>query len=501
MSNLKIEEERRYTWIDSFGDIYRFYQHPLAKACSFILIQETCERLAYFGIQSTIKSLLRKNYGFDDVQAGSFVGVFSGLTYLFTLLSAVIADTYFGAYLTILVFSVIYMFGLVLICVAAISFIDQLWLVYFSLWLLLAMGAGGIKSCVTVLGGQQYSPIEQKDEMAQFFTFFYASTSLGALLGGVLVPIVAQLTDSYTIAYVMQAVFFGATTLIFIYGSRRYVLVKPHGSAFVKIFKVIATSIRRLSIKKCRISNGGHHEDQFIDDAQCVFTLVPVFVLMIPFGVCETQVFIGYETQGTMMRSHFFNYPMAHEMMINLIPISIIIGSSILDKLIFPFLKRKNWIPTVMVKFAIGFVFACISNFCAIAVWYAIRASPPNSVSIWWQVPQTSAVAIGGIFIYSTCYEIAFSKSPESLKSVSTAFFLVSFALSGFISAGYVQLTQSWIENNQWQYYFGVLAVISVIGGIVSGLGNNKMEQAFKRNETLAQNRELSVVDKSELSF
>ena len=488
MSNMKIDEERPYSWIDSFGDTYRYYQYPLAKACLFILIQETCERLAYYGIQSTIKSLLRNNYGFNDTEAGSFVGVFAGLTYVFTLLSAIIADTYLGAYMTILVFSVVYMFGLLSICIAAISFINQLWLVYVAIWFLLALGAGGIKSCVSVLGGQQYSPIDHKEEMTHFFSMFYACICLGALVGGISLSIVVQVTGSYTIAYVIPAVMFGMASLVLIYESGRYVKMKPHGSAVIKIFKVIVASIRHMSMKKCRISNGGHHEDHFIDDAQCLFTLLPVFALMIPFGVCYNQIFIGFETQSTMMKSTIFGYPMASEMMLNVSPLSVITGSILFDNLVFPFLRRKNMMPTVLWKFAIGFIFACLSNLCAIGLWYAIRAAPPNSVSIWWQVPQTSFTAIGELFIFSTCYEVAFSKSPEALKSVATAFYLVCYAISGFISAGYVQATQGWTDNDMWEYYFGTLAAMTGVCAIVSILSNKHFEKVFQRGEAHATN-------------
>ena len=481
MSSVKLEEERPYTWIDSFGDTYRYYQYPLLKVCSFILIQETCERLAYYGIQATIKSLLRNNYGFTDTQAGSFVGMFGGLTYVFALCSAVIADTYLGAYLTILIFSVIYMTGLVMICIAAVSFIDQLWMVYVSLWFLLAVGAGGIKSCVSVLGGQQYSPVDHKDKITQFFTLFYAAINLGALIGGIAVPQVAKYADSYAIAYTIPAIAFGLATVVLMYGSPRYVRMKPQGSAVLKIFKVVGSAIGHLSLKKCRKSNGGHHEDHFIDDAQCLFTLLPVFALVVPFGMCYNQIFIGFETQSTMMLSTIFGHPMAHEMIVNVAPISVITGSIIVDRFLFPFLRRKNMMPSVLHRFCVGFILACIGNLCAMGVWFAIRSAPINSLSIWWQVPQVSTIAIGEIFVFSTSYEVAFSKSPEPMKSVAAAFNLLCFAFSGFISAGYVQATHTWSVNNQWEYYFGVLAAMCAFFATVCLFTNKYFENVFER--------------------
>ena len=88
------------------------------------------------------------------------------------MISAVIADTWLGSFLTILVFSGFYVAGLALLSVAAYPGVSQEWMVYASLFGFIALGAGGIKSCVNILGGAQYHPELHVEEITRFFNLF-----------------------------------------------------------------------------------------------------------------------------------------------------------------------------------------------------------------------------------------------------------------------------------------------------------------------------------------
>ena len=483
MSDSKLELERPYSWTDSMGNTYRYYKNPLFKACSFILIQETCERLAFYGINPTIKSFTRDNYGFTENDAGTFVAMFSGLIYIFSLVSAILADTVLGTYNTILIFSAVYMGGLALLVVSAITFIDQLWMVYIALWVLLAVGAGGIKSCVSVLGGQQYCPDQPKEHITTFFTLFYASINVGALIGGIAVPITAKEADSYAVAYMLPAIAFAAATVVLVLGSKRYVKMKPQGSTVLEIFKVIGSGASHMSIDKCRKSQGGKYDDHFIDDAKSLFTLLPLFGLVIPFNVCYTQIFTGFETQSLKMNTSLFGWDMPHELMVNVDPISVILGSLFVDKFLFPYLRSKNMMPTILYRFVIGFICGLISNICAMGLEFVVMDSADKTVSIWWQIPQFAFIAFGEIFIISTSYEVAFSKSPEALKTVASAFNLVGFAIAGFIAAALIKSCKGWTDYGHCDYYYAVLAAMSGFFAFVSFFSNSYFEKVFARAE------------------
>jgi solute carrier family 15 oligopeptide transporter 1 len=58
--------------------------------------------------------------------------------------------------------------------------------------LLVSLGAGGIKACVSAHGGDQYLKNQQK-AITLFFTLFYTAINLGALISGYLTPILKDI--------------------------------------------------------------------------------------------------------------------------------------------------------------------------------------------------------------------------------------------------------------------------------------------------------------------
>lgn len=71
---------------------------------------EFCERLAFYGLATNLVIYLQTVMGADPASAATNLMVFEGTCYLTPLLGAWLADSLWGRYKTILVFSVIYMF-------------------------------------------------------------------------------------------------------------------------------------------------------------------------------------------------------------------------------------------------------------------------------------------------------------------------------------------------------------------------------------------------------
>ncbi|XP_062216284.1 protein NRT1/ PTR FAMILY 8.3-like isoform X2 [Phragmites australis] len=86
------------------------------RACSLILGTEVCERLAYYGISKSLVTYLSKRLHEGNVSAARNFTTWQGTCYLTPLIGATLADSYWGKYRTIAVFSAIYF----LVVVAAI---------------------------------------------------------------------------------------------------------------------------------------------------------------------------------------------------------------------------------------------------------------------------------------------------------------------------------------------------------------------------------------------
>eukprot|EP00760_Papus_ankaliazontas_P021616 PhM_4_TR18714/c0_g1_i5/m.62318 len=229
----------KLTWTTPTGETYTYHPKPMTYSCLFILIQEMCERLAYYGLQPTLKNFLKRTVpAMTDARASSYIGNFNGLVYLTALFSAALADTFLGCFRTILYFSFVYMAGLALLVLASIDTMSEPWMVHVGLLVLVTIGSGGIKSCVNVLGGQQFHPEEHKDGLTSFFTMFYAVINIGAIVGGFVVPQVAS-SVSYFVAYLIPLGSFVIATLVFLMGTNRYIVMKPRGSPVVTTARVL----------------------------------------------------------------------------------------------------------------------------------------------------------------------------------------------------------------------------------------------------------------------
>ena len=168
------------------------------RVCIFILVTELCERFTYYSITGSLPLFLQ-TLCLDSVLAVELTNLFSALVYVTPVLGAYVADAHWGRYKTILFFCLWYLLGLLFttagawpsgLCGANVTAllaappVEPAWemprdlslgLTFFGLFGGIALGAGGIKANVVVLGADQYELPSQADEQDSFFRWFYWS--------------------------------------------------------------------------------------------------------------------------------------------------------------------------------------------------------------------------------------------------------------------------------------------------------------------------------------
>ena len=78
------------------------------RSASFVIVVEIAERFAYYGIASNLITYLTGPLSQPTVRAAENVNVWSGVTSLLPILGAIVADSFFGRYRTIIAASVVY---------------------------------------------------------------------------------------------------------------------------------------------------------------------------------------------------------------------------------------------------------------------------------------------------------------------------------------------------------------------------------------------------------
>jgi peptide/histidine transporter 3/4 len=238
----------------------------ILNVCSFILVTEFCERLAYYGLSGSLPIFFHRNLGLSTVLATELNSTFTSLSYLTPLLGAYVADSHLGRFQTIVVFCLLYIFGLALCVFAALPAVSSLPLFMLGLFGGVGFGAGGIKPNVVVLGADQFDVDipAQRAEKDSFFNWFYWAINVGATFSyGVLTNLAVNGLPPYIsteygffASFAIPSAAFVLAAVVFYAGKSRYRRVPPKGSALSKFFSVLMQAGARSARGKLVLSGG-----------------------------------------------------------------------------------------------------------------------------------------------------------------------------------------------------------------------------------------------------
>lgn len=230
------------------------------RACPYILANECCERLAYYGMSTNLVTYMEDVLRQGSAKAATNVTNWSGTCYATPLLGAFLADSYLGRFWTIASFMIIYIIGLVLLTLtvsvkglkpschhddvchptglqAAVPFV--------ALYLI-ALGTGGIKPCVSPFGADQFDDWDESEKKSKssFFNWFYFSINIGALVASS-VLVWVQTRYGWGLGFGIPAVVMAIAVVSFFLGSPLYRHQKPGGSPITRIAQVLVASCRK----------------------------------------------------------------------------------------------------------------------------------------------------------------------------------------------------------------------------------------------------------------
>lgn len=161
----------------------------------------------------------------------------------------------------------------------------------------------------------------------------------------------------------------------------------------------------------------------------------------------------------------------------NLNPISIVILIPILDRFVYPGLRRLGVNFTPVKRMATGFLFSALSMIAAAVMQYYIYKQSkcgyyatdrleddPGcavSINVWAQCLPYVLVGISEIFTNTTSYEYAFSKAPDNMKSMVMSVNLAMSAISSALGQAFTPLA----GDPHWIWNYGSVAIIAAAGG------------------------------------
>jgi len=396
-----------------------------------------------------------------------------------------LADNLLGEYLTILLGSLLcYIPGLLLIALTTIpQFLGQSFnhsAIRLGLLVLWPIGTGTVKACVNVFGAKQFHPILQSSLIESYYVNFYMCINIGALTGGIVVPIVCQW--SVIVAYFIPVCMLGLGVVLFWMGTARYVKPKPkHDASYVvhEMLAVCGCGGKRRSKRERLVIQPSPAESKV-----GVGTIIMLSGLVVPFNVAYAQMATTFIVQGSVMENFgIIDAPMMN----NADAFSVLALGYLIGNVIYPALNRRGIkIPTTY-KFAIGSSLGAVAVGCAIVTDYQIHRvyhERGEAISVLWQVFPYFLIGIGEIFAVSAAYELAFTVAPAKMKSVASAanLFMVGGLPNVFCIVLY-NICRPWFLNDRGEAhihkledyasakvvnYFWLLEAIAMAGVIIN---------------------------------
>jgi dipeptide/tripeptide permease len=252
---------------------------------------------------------------------------------------------------------------------------------------------------------------------------------------------------------------FSPGILIVVAGRKLYVQAPPRGSIFIEASKLLYYSTKvKGGMKACKPSELRitHPElidtvtwdDIFVDEMIRTLKACLVFCWFPIYWLCYNQMTSNLVSMAATMQTG--NVP--NDIMQNIDPIVLIILIPIMDRVVYPGLRRMGIQLRPILRITIGFFFAAVAMGYTAGIQSMVYNSPPyynfpsegdgpNDISAAYQVPSYVFIAISEVFASITGYEYAYKKAPESMKSLVMALFLLANCFSSILNFALVSVT------------------------------------------------------------
>jgi POT family proton-dependent oligopeptide transporter len=383
----------------------------------YIVGNEAAERFSFYGMNSILVTFMTK-YMLDssgapdhltEAQAKEWYHTFMTVNYFLPIFGAILADAFWGKYKTIFYLSIVYCFGHFVLGMNETRYglIAGLGLI--------ALGAGGIKPCVSANVGDQFGPTNQH-LLPKAFSWFYFSINAGSMFATLLIPyLLEQFPKDFSIeprwgshiAFSTPGLLMLLATLILWLGRKRYVHIPPRGREF----------FRDISRPEGLKTLGN------------LAMLVP-FVAV--FWALWYQNFSAWVLQAEKMDRHWLGREWQAGQIQTVNPVFILLFLPLFSYWVYPALNRVFRL-TPLRKMGIGFVLTVLAFL--IPAWIESQLAAGLKPHVGWQVLAYVFISAAEVVISVTYLEFSYTQAPQSMKSVVMSLYLAAIALGNFFTA------------------------------------------------------------------
>lgn len=303
---------------------------------------ELCERFAYYGLSGPFQNYMSNRHhdpnglpgalGMTQPSATALSNFFQFWCYATPVLGAVVADQYLGKYLTIKLFSIVYMVGIFILFATSTPYSIEHGGALPGLvaaMVIIGFGTGGIKSNVAPLIAEQMRfdrpfvrvirgervIVDPEVTVQRIYMVFYMCINLGSL--SAVSTTLLELHVGFWAAYLLPLAIFCVGFFVLVSGKENYVLKPPQGRALSNCFKALWIATRGgFDLDRARPSK--QHEgkryritwdDKFVDELETALVACKVFLFFPVYWAAFSQMLNNFISQGTSPPPSFFPAP------------------------------------------------------------------------------------------------------------------------------------------------------------------------------------------------
>jgi POT family proton-dependent oligopeptide transporter len=382
----------------------------------YIIGNEGAERFSFYGMRAILVGFMTQflvNHsgvleGMPQNEAQGWFHQFVSSVYWMPFFGAILADGWWGKYRTIFYLSMVYCLGHFTLAMMDTSFgiaFGQKWVLAMGL-ILIAIGAGGIKPCVSANVGDQFGD-SNKHLLSRVFGWFYFSINLGSSFSIWICPILLRDPNwGPKYAFGLPGVLMFFATVIFWLGRKKMVHIPPGGLGFLKDL----ASKEGLSI---------------------LGRVWQIYVFTMIFWALWDQSSGGEWTiQCQNLDLTFLGLKFLPEQVQVVNGILILAFIPLFNYWLYPAIS-KVFPLTPLRKIGIGLFLTAVSF--VIIWWIQLAIDQGGRPNVGWQLLAYVILSAGEVMVSITGLEFSYTQAPNRMKSLLMAMWLLSIALGNQI--------------------------------------------------------------------
>jgi POT family proton-dependent oligopeptide transporter len=452
------------------------------RSIPYIIGNEAAERFSFYGMKCILTLFLVAQFfnpthdpalqTVANAKANESTHFFIALAYALPFVGGLVADWFTGKYKIILNISIVYCIGHLFL---SLFDTDLTWFRYGLI--LIAIGAGGIKSCVSANVGDQFDKSNEA-LISKVYGWFYFSINAGSMISTMLIPYVYTHFGAKW-AFGIPGILMALATIIFFLGRKKYVRVPPSGVnknnfVFISLYALFNIGKKQKGQSLLDVAKGKFNPEKVegikaVYRVLAVFAFVPIFWAM--WDQSESEWVLQLEHLNRNINLGFTHFTILSAQVQTVNPVFLLLFIPVFNYGVYPFFDKIGIKTTPLRRIGAGLVLTGLSFVIIALIQQGIdRGGHP---SVWWQIFAFIILSAGEVLVSITGLEYAYTQAPKSMKGTMSAIWLLTVAagnlfdvyVNNSISKGgyFARFTGPHAEANFYWLFVGIVTGFIVL--------------------------------------